>query len=55
MAVVRLWGFILNAMGRTEDAQSRRVTCCDLHLVKSILPAMWTVTWKAMSVVVETD
>lgn len=34
MAVVRLWGFILNAMGRTEGVQSRRVTCYDLHLLK---------------------
>lgn len=52
-AMVRLWDFILN--GRTEDVQRGRVTCYDLHLLKSVLLAMWTIIWKVASVIMETD
>lgn len=53
--MVRLWDFILNGNGRTEDVQRGRVTCYNLHLLKSILLAMWTIIWKVASVIVETD
>lgn len=51
--MVRLWDFILN--GRTEDVQRGRVTCYDLHLLKRVLLAMWTIIWKVASVIMETD